>query len=206
MTGLGSDASMLYAIGSSTYGYSVETYTWTGTVGSTPFVNSFASGLGTPYDIDIAGGLIWAACDGVDSPVKAFSTAGVLVDMIPGSVVENAARGVAFESANIVWVSNPETDKIYRIDLSLGVGGDEGGAVPSSLRASDNPFSSSVVISGTGFVDGATIEIFDTTGRLVDAGPFAGSFTWTGSGAPAGAYLVRVSDGNSLESLRLVRF
>ncbi len=206
MTGLGSDASKLYAIGASTYGYSVETFTWTGSVGSTPYVNSFNSGLGTPYDIDISGGLIWAACDGVDSPVKAYSTAGVLVDMIPGSVVENAARGVAFESADIVWVSNPETDKIYRIDLSLGIGEEEGGSVSSTLRASDNPFSSSVVISGTGFVESATIEIFDASGRIVDSAPFAGSFTWTGSGAPAGAYLVRVSDGNSLESLRLVRF
>lgn len=206
MTGLGSDASKLYAIGSSTYGYSVETYTWTGTVGSTPYVNSFSSGLGTPYDIDIAGGLIWAACDGIDSPVKAYTTAGVLADMIPGSVVENAARGVAFESDDIVWVSNPETDKIYRIDLSLGVGGEEGGAIPSSLHASDNPFSSSVVVTGTGFVEGARIEIFDASGRMVDSAPFSGSFTWSGRGAPAGAYLVRVSDGSSLESLRLVRF
>lgn len=206
MTGLGSDAAKLYAIGASSYGYSVETYTWTGTVGSTPYVNSFNSGLGTPYDIDYSGGLIWAACDGADSPVKAYSTAGVLTDMIPGSVVENAARGVAFETEGIVWVSNPETDKIYRIDLTLGVGGEEGGAAPSSLRASENPFSSSVVISGTGFGDGATIDIFDASGRIVDSAPFSGCFTWTGQGSPAGAYLVRVSDGSSLESLRLIRF
>jgi len=206
VTGLGSDATKLYALGTSTYGYSVETYTWTGTVGSTPYVNSFSSGLGTPYDIDISGGVIWAACDGIDSPVKAYSTAGVLVDMIPGSVVENAARGVAFESDNIVWVSNPETDKIYRIDLSLGIGEEEGGPVVSSLHASENPFSSSVVISGTGFVDGATIEIYDASGRMVDSAPFTGSFTWTGGGAPVGAYLVRVSDGSSLERLRLIRF
>lgn len=205
MTGLGSDSSKLYAIGASYYGYSVETYTWTGTVGSTPYVNTF-TGLGIPYDCDISGGLIWTACDGADSPVKAFSTQGALVNMIPGEVVENAARGVAFESANIVWVSNPETDKIYRIDLSLGIGGEEGGMEPVTLGASANPFSATVEIEGSGFGDGATLEIFDMSGRMIERAAFDGAFFWNGSNAPSGAYIVRVADGESLESLRLVKF
>lgn len=206
MTGVGSNASQLYILGACySGGYSVESFSWTGTVGTNPYINSF-TGLGTPYDIDISGGLIWAACDGADSPVKAFNTSGVLVDMIPGSLVENQARGVAFESANIVWVSNPSNDMIYRIDLSVGVGGDEGSPVPVELRASANPFSASVVIEGPGFGDGALLEIFDMSGRMVESTVFEGAFCWNGSGVPSGAYVVRVSDGTDLESLRLVRF
>lgn len=61
-------------LGTSSYGYSVESFSWTGSVGSSPFINRFDSGLGTPYDIDISGSLIWVACDGADSPVKAYNT------------------------------------------------------------------------------------------------------------------------------------
>lgn len=191
-------------LGTSSYGYSIETFTWSGTVGSTPYVNSFNSGLGTPYDIDCSGGLIWVACDGTDSPVKAYSTAGVLTDMIPGAVVENAARGVAFESENILWVSNPDTDKLYRIDLSLGIGGGVEPAV--DLRASSNPFSSDVTISGAGFGDGASIEIFDMTGRRVAEAGFDGSYTWNGADVPSGAYVVRVGGGGTLDTISLIRF
>lgn len=204
---MGSNASRLYVLGTSSYGYSVESFSWTGSVGSSPFINRFDSGLGTPYDIDISGSLIWVACDGADSPVKAYNTSGVLVNMIPGSVVENAARGMAFESESILWVSNPDTDKLYKIDLSLGISEEGGWVEPAvDLRASSNPFSSSVTISGTGFGDGAMLEIFDMTGRMVVESPFDGSYTWNGADVPCGAYVVRVGNGEALESINLVRF
>ncbi len=191
-------------LGTSSYGHSVETFSWSGSVGSSPYINSFSSGLGTPYDIDVSGGLVWVACDGADSPVKAYTTSGALIDMIPGALVENAARGVAFESENILWVSNPDTDKLYRIDLSLGIGG---GAEPAiDLRASSNPFSSDVTISGAGFGDGATLEIFDMTGRRVAEAGFDGSYTWNGADVPSGAYVVRVGDEGTLDTISLIRF
>lgn len=164
------------------------------------------TGLGTSHDIDVSGGLVWAACDGTDSPVKAFDTSGTLVDFIPGSLVGNEARGVAFESANIIWVSNPSDDTLYRIDLCLGTGG--GGIPPARpvlISASENPFHSSVVIDGPGFGEGAILEVFDTSGHAVVRTGFSGTFCWDGGGFPAGIYVVRVSEGTVSSHLGLTK-
>ncbi len=201
MTGVAADASKLYVSGNYGASRSVETYSWTGSVSASPYINNM-TGAGTIYDIGFAGGLIWVACDGADSPVKAYNTAGAIVDMIPGSIVENAARGVDFDDLGFLWVSNPTTDKIYKIDLTQGV--EEGPGTGTSLSVLANPFESSAVITGAGFGD-ARIEIFDLCGRIVAEAPFGGSYTWNAASEPAGTYLVVVSDGISRERLSLVR-
>ncbi len=204
MTGVGSDASKLYALGTSYYGYSVETFSWTGTVGASPYINSFV-GLGTGYDIGYSGSYVWVANDAADSPVRAFNTAGTPVNAIPGSIIGNAARGVDFESATLMWVSNPNNDKIYKIDLSVGVGEGQGAEVPAGLAAGPNPFTASVTIEGGGFGRGAVVTIFDMQGRSVMEEAFPGVFVWDASGVPPGPYFARVTDGASSQTLRLIR-
>lgn len=208
MTGIGSDESELFILGSGYFAPNscVETFSWSGVYSDDQYISQL-TGLGTSYDMDISGGLVWAACDGSDSPVRAFDTTGSIVDIIPGALVGNEARGVAFESANILWVSNPTDDKIYRIDLCTSVGErvDEGFPLPVLLRAIANPFSTSVVIEGLGFGDRAILEIFDASGRLVERTGFDGSFCWDAGDVPAGIYAARVSDGSAAESIRLTR-
>jgi hypothetical protein len=209
VTGLGSSSSLLYALG--TYydpsggqadPWLVETFSWTGTVGSSPFIADL-QGMTTAYDCAWRDDLIWVSCDASDSPVKAYNTSGALVDMIPGSVVEGAASGLDFDENGILWVANKNTDKIYGIDLTLGVEG--GPAIPTSLTSSCNPFMSSVTIEGTGFGLNATFEAFDLCGRLVFSSGFDGSVVLDGSSLPAGTYVVLVNDGEASGMLRLVK-
>lgn len=206
MTGIGSDESQLYILGNGYFApnNAVEVFSWSGTIGDDPYIEDF-QGLVDPYDMDVNGGLVWVACDGDDSPVKVYDSSGTLVDFIPGIMVGGEARGVAFESSDIVWISNPETDMIYRIEI--GVGLEEEGVQSASalLRADGNPFSASVEILGTGFGTEAVIVVFDTGGRLLESSDFEGRCVLDGSGLPSGAYLVRVSDGVSSASLRLTR-
>jgi hypothetical protein len=205
VTGIGSSASNLYVIGTSVYGgYSVETFSWTGTVGSTPYINSF-TGLNTAYDCGFSGTLLWVAADGADSPVKAYNSSGVLQQYIPGSLVGSNARGVDFDANGYLWVSNPTTDKIYKISLSTGVEGEEGAELPSAaLTAGPNPFSGTVLVQG-GPAQAATIQVFDLGGRLLLDAPYSGSFTLDGGDLVPGAYLLRVSSSTEERSIRLVR-
>jgi len=209
VTGLGSSSSLLYALGTSPDPYGgqgsvrlVETFSWTGTVGSTPYI-ALLQGLLSSYDCAWNNNQVWVACDGADSPVKAYSTSGALVDMIPGSIIGGSATGLDFDATGLLWVANRDTDKIYCVDLTQGAG--EGPAAPAGLTTSCNPFMSSTVISGTGFSAGARIDVFDIAGRRVVSSPFDGSFVLGDDRIPAGTYAVVVSDGEASETLRLVR-
>ena len=62
----------------------------------------------------------------------------------------------------------------------------------------------SVMITGTGF-SGATLQVFDLSGRALLCEPFNGSLVWDASSAPQGAYLVRVSDASGSSTLRIVK-
>jgi hypothetical protein len=208
VTGLGSSSSLIYALGTASDPYGgqgyvdiVETFTWTGTIGSAPYI-SCMPGLIAPADCAFADNLVWVACDGADSPVKAYNTSGALVDMIPGSLIGNSASGLDFDAAGLLWVANRDTDQIYCLDLTQGAGGDP--AALATLVCSSNPFMSSTVISGTGFSSGARIEAFDLSGRRVLEGLFDGSFVMGGS-MPSGAYVVRVVDGSTAADLMLVK-
>lgn len=186
----------------------VERYSYTGGLQSGPYLFQ-PIGLPVFYDIGYSGGDIWFACDDSDSPVKAFNTGGALTDYVMNTVVP-AAHGLCFEDSRFMWVSDFYADKLYRIDLNPT--GIAGGEVQTglSLSCSMNPFYSVVTISGEGFSQGAVLEIYDLTGRMVLTEPFGGSFTWSGTdncGRPsaAGAYIVVVRDGTLRENLRLVR-
>ncbi len=162
------------------------------------------------YDIGYSGGKIWFACDDADSPIKAFSTTGALVDYIWNSVVP-AAHGLCFEDDQFLWASNMYTDELYRIDLTpTGIEGEEV-QTSLSLVSSVNPFSSSVTIEGTGFSEAAILEIFDIMGRKVYTASFNGSHTWggfdmQGNQVPSGTYTALVHDGISgVVTLRMLR-
>ncbi|OPL19324.1 MAG: hypothetical protein AVO35_11300 [Candidatus Aegiribacteria sp. MLS_C] len=148
-------------------------------------------------------------CNDADSPVKAFNTGGALTDCIRNTVIP-AARGLAFESDQFMRVSNMYEDRIYRINLNP-TGTAEGGCGTSVSLCSDiNPFSSVVTVTGTGLTPDAFLEVYDMAGRAVISAPFCGSFTWAatssaGKPVPAGAYIAVVRDGESFESLRIVR-
>ncbi len=204
MTGVGSSSSQLFVLGPKSSGGVdvVETFSWSGTVGTNPFISSIQA-LGTIYDCAWYADQIWVANDGGDSPVKAYDTSGALVNNIPGSLVDNAAHGVDFDSDGYLWVANNVSDKIYKLDLSQGTG--EGPSVVSGLTASSNPFMSSTVIAGEGFGPGASIEIFDLIGRRVLSAGFDGSYCWDGESVPAGTYMARVSDGGLAVTLRLIK-
>ncbi len=149
---------------------------------------------------------LWVATDHPDSPIRAYNPAGALTYAC--NLVEDV-RGMAFSTAGghrFIWVSNPVDNMIYQIDLDYGTGveGGPGGDAPT-LDASANPFHGSVTFTGTGFGEGATIEVFDMSGRSLVDSPFGGSYTWASS-APAGVYLVRVRDAEgSEERLSVVR-
>lgn len=191
----------------------VERYSTSGYLQSGPYLFQ-PIGLPSFYDIayeSVDGtGDIWYACDNSDSPIKAFSTAGVLTSCIWNSVVP-AAHGLCFESDRYLWASNIYTDEIYRINLSPE-GIESGDTIDGiSLTSNSNPFESSVVILCTGLSDDVELRIFDITGRTVLTSIFGGSFTWGGTDeygntVPAGSYIVNVrNDGSANTSLKLVK-
>ena len=52
---------------------------------------------------------------------------------------------------------------------------------------------------------GATIQIFDVTGRRVVSDEFSGSFTWNAADVPSGAYFAVVSDGVTTSTAKLTK-
>jgi hypothetical protein len=195
---------MLVIGASASYNCVAEGYTWTGTHNSA-YILGMPS-VTTSYDAGYrTDGTVWVANDASDSPVKAYNTSGVLVQYIPGGLIGNAARGVDFDANGYLWCSNPNTDKLYKISLSTGVGDQPEAAIPAGLSCSCNPFFASTVIEGAGFGMGARLEIFDLSGRMVVDTPFDGSFVLSGEGLPSGTYVARVYDGSTVADLRLVK-
>lgn len=207
MTGLGSTSSYVYGLGVDAQSdkKTVEKYSISGYLQSGPYLFDYID-VDPFYDMAFEGGDsygdIWMACDDSTSPIKAFDTNGALTYAIYDTVIP-AAHGLCFESDRYVWASNTYDDEIYRIDLEpVGVGGSSSSPVEgtATLKSSENPFQSSVVLSATGIETGR-LEIFDLAGREVISEPFRGSFTWDGrsaNGSPveAGPYMARLTYGS----------
>lgn len=165
------------------------------TAGSTSsiYMNSFP-GLGSAaYDVAWISGGIWIARDVADSPIVAYDTSGLMVGHVDGGTV-SAAMGLTIDGEGYLWASNPDNDTIYQLDVSTGIGESAPDPAGRDLSFSRNPFVSSVVITAEGF-SGATIEIFDLSGRRVHTDSFSGVYTWNAMNVPAGSYFARVSDG-----------
>ncbi|MBD3277465.1 MAG: T9SS type A sorting domain-containing protein [Candidatus Aegiribacteria sp.] len=161
-------------------------------------------GLGSPYyDTAWISGGLWIARDNADSPILCYDTGGVLTGHVDGATV-SAAMGLTIDGEGYLWASNPDDDKIYQIDVSTGVEEGTTGALLEEIRVEHNPFSSSAVITGSGF-EGATIEIFDVSGRTMESGDFSGSFTWNAADAPSGTYFAVVRGGGAVDVVRMTK-
>ena len=153
--------------------------------------------------------IVWVASDNVDFPARGYDRNGVVVDYIDAALV-SSARGVAIDPDGYLWLSNMDTDEIYKIDLAQGI---ETSDPENSLNItlSSNPFLSSVVIAGEGFVGNSEIAIYDIQGHLILQDSFDGSYTWDGSSSnstpvPSGAYFAVVVDNNgNAASAKLLR-
>lgn len=204
MTGACFDSNFIYLLGTNYSGAPVVArFTTAGTVSS--YMTLFP-GLGTGYH-DIAflsGGGVWIARDNADSPIIAYNTSGVVAGFIEGSLV-SAARGLAVDSEGHIWASNPDNDMIYQIDVITGTAEEHSSSVtPRTLTVSENPFSGSVLITGSGFT-GADIQVYDVFGRSVESAPFSGSYLWNAQSVSPGIYFARVSDSSETLVTRLIK-
>lgn len=152
--------------------------------------------------------IMWVASDNASIPARAYNRSGVVVDHIDPILV-SAARGVAFDTDGYLWLSNMDTDKIYKIDLTEGI---ETNDPDNSLNitVSSNPFLSSVIITGEGFSGNSEITIFDIQGHLILQDSFDGSYSWDGSSnttpVPSGTYFAVVIDNNgNCDTVKLLR-
>jgi len=93
-----------------------------------------------------------------------------------------------------VWIQN-----------AVGTEESQGASVEGRLlRASENPFAGSVMLTGTGFGE-AVLSISDLSGRTVHSSAFNGACLWDASGVPRGMYIVSVTDGMGTSTLNLMR-
>ncbi len=153
--------------------------------------------------------IMWVASDNASIPLRGYNRSGTVVDHIDPGLV-SSARGVAIDPDGYLWVSNMDTDEIYKIDLTQGI---ETSDLENSLNiaVSTNPFLSSVVITGEGFAGNSVISIFDIRGHLIVQDSFNGSYAWDGSSSnstpvPSGAYFAVVVDNNgNSASAKLLR-
>jgi len=153
---------------------------------------------------------VWVSSNWTSVTLRCYDASGTCVDYIDSSLIPNA-WGVTIDTDGYLWVSDMEADKIYKVDLTEGIGSSEPGN-SMSLSVSSNPFDAFVVITGEGFSSTAQLEIYDIRGRLVFRDVFNGSFSWNGvslegTPVPSGAYYAFVTDedrnAGRVELLRL---
>ena len=68
------------------------------------------------YDIAYYGNMWWYACEDSEFPIKVYDGSGQLQFTIPSSDVP-AAHGMTFDDDGFLWVSNMNTDEIYKVDV-----------------------------------------------------------------------------------------
>lgn len=210
MTGATFDGTKLYAFGNiynSTTQYSVHRYLVSGSSNGQYMSQVDFPGLAPQaYDIAWSDGDIWVARDEPDSPVLRYSTTGEVTAYILGTEVP-AAAGLTEDDSGYLWISDPENDKIYKVDFTTDIGDAEGSVDPyRTARVSANPFNSAAVIQCSGFNEGAELGVYDIRGRMVHQGTVhSGSYTLEGADIPPGTYLVRISDGGGSTTLRVCR-
>jgi hypothetical protein len=204
VTGASTDGSLLYFYGLNSSSVPVIQKFTTAGATSGLYCSTFP-GLGTSvHDIAWQSGGVWIARDNSDSPVIAYNTVGQCTGYVDGTTV-SAASGLTMDGSGHLWVSNPDNDTIYLLDVTTGIGEESGSGIDSrALSFSENPFRSSVVVSGEGF-SGAMLEIFDLTGRTVETASFQGNYAWNAANMPSGSYYVRVSDSSGEATARLVK-
>jgi len=93
----------------------LEIYSYSGSIQTGP---EFMVELGIDfYDIAYQNNRWWYACNDTEFPIRVYNGNGALVDSISSSVLP-AAHGVTFDSDGYLWVSNMNTDEIYKIDTN----------------------------------------------------------------------------------------
>ncbi len=68
------------------------------------------------YDIAYRDNKWWYACNDSAFPIRVYNGNGVLVESISSSILP-AAHGMTFDGDGYLWVSNMNTDEIYKIDV-----------------------------------------------------------------------------------------
>ncbi len=94
----------------------LEIYSYTGYLQTGP---EFMLELGIDfYDIAYYNGNYWYACNDAAYPIRVYNGSGTLVESVSSSVLP-AAHGMTFDGDGYLWVSNMNTDEIYKIDLNF---------------------------------------------------------------------------------------
>ncbi len=94
----------------------LEIYSYTGVIQAGP---EFMLELGIDfYDIAYYNNNWWYACNDSEFPIRVYNGNGVLVEAISSSVLP-AAHGMTFDDEGYLWVSNMNTDEIYKIDVTI---------------------------------------------------------------------------------------
>lgn len=144
-------------------------------------------------------GEVWVATDWTSIPLRLYDTSDQMIDYITGSLVPGA-RGVTIDDEGYLWVSDIDSNTIYKLDLTEGVEG-SGGGNTTLLQSSANPFSRQVTVTGSGFGSDALITVYDIRGNVISTDEFFGTFTFgTGTELDKGVYFVKVKDGLGRES------
>ena len=158
------------------------------------------------FDIAYSSQGIWVARDEPDSPILRYNTSGVLTGYVMGTTVP-AAAGLAIDPEGFLWVSDPENDKIYKLDVTTAIGESSGSVVEQvTVVSAINPITSVGMISTTGYGDNACVEVYDIRGRIIHTGNIeSGGFLWDALEDPVGAYAVRVSDQNNSSTVSLIK-
>ena len=100
-----------------TYKEVIEKYSFTGSIQTGPL---FMVELGIGFhDIAYHDNMIWYAMgSGAENSVQVYNASGVLVHWIPSSIVP-AAFGLTFDDMNYLWVSDTDTDDIYKVSVDF---------------------------------------------------------------------------------------
>jgi len=210
VTGASFNGSTLYAFGTTTgtNQFIVEKFNPTtgSNTGQYMYPADFPGLQTTSYDIAFSSEGVWVARDESDSPILRYNDSGQITGYVEGATISCAA-GLTVDADGFLWVSDPDNDKIYKLDTSTSVADETTfGIGQVSLTPAVNPFTASVMINATGYSDGTTVEVFDLRGRLLETGTISGSsYFWDASEEAAGTYLIRVSDTVNTSVARLMK-
>ena len=210
MTGSAVNGTVLYAFGntSGTNQFTVHRYTASSGSSSTQYMtpSDFPGLLPAVYDIAYSSEGIWVARDESDSPILRYNTSGVVTGYVMGTTVP-AAAGLTVDPEGYLWVSDPDNDKIYKLDTTTGISESGNmGIDPTTISPVSNPFNSIAAINAAGFADGTSVEVFDLRGRVLHSGYVnSGSFSWDASLDPAGTYMVRVTNQQHSATTRMMK-
>lgn len=92
----------------------LEIYSYAGSLQTGP---EFMVELGIEFfDIAYFGNLWWYACDDSEFPIRVYNGSGQFQFSIPATEVP-AAHGLTFDPDGYLWVSNLNTDEIYKVEI-----------------------------------------------------------------------------------------